>query len=69
LTLNPLCQAPSLSAVCHMAEQKSWEDFSPSHLLSPLEAQHMGTQELNRRLAWSYCTLSAESFQPRLVSV
>ncbi|XP_075293619.1 CST complex subunit CTC1 isoform X1 [Opisthocomus hoazin] len=67
LTLNPLCQAPSLSAVCHMAEQKSWEDFSPSHLLSPLEAQHMGTQELNRRLAWSYCTLSAESFQPRLI--
>uniref|UniRef100_A0A8C3JVA7 CST complex subunit CTC1 n=1 Tax=Calidris pygmaea TaxID=425635 RepID=A0A8C3JVA7_9CHAR len=51
---------------CHVAEQKSWEGFSPSQLLSPLEAQHMGSQELNRRLAWSYCTLSAESFQPRL---
>ncbi|XP_051469127.1 CST complex subunit CTC1 isoform X2 [Apus apus] len=67
LTLNPPCQAPSLSAVWHVAEQKSWEGFSPSQLLSPLEAQHMGTQELNRRLAWSYCTLSAGSFQPRLV--
>ncbi|RLV99009.1 hypothetical protein DV515_00010212 [Chloebia gouldiae] len=67
LTLNPPCQAPSLSAVCHVAEQKSWEGFSPSQLLSPLEAQHMGTQELNRRLAWSYCTLSAETFQPQLI--
>ncbi|XP_054690852.1 CST complex subunit CTC1 isoform X1 [Grus americana] len=67
LTLNPPCQAPSLSTVCHVAEQKSWEGFSPSQLLSPLEAQHMGTQELNRRLAWSYCTLSAGSFQPRLI--
>ncbi|KAM9245789.1 CST complex subunit CTC1 [Leptosomus discolor] len=67
LTLNPPCQAPSLSALCLLAEQKSWEGFSPSQLLSPLEAQHMGTQELNRRLAWSYCTLSAESFQPRLI--
>ncbi|KAJ7404512.1 CST complex subunit CTC1 isoform X4 [Willisornis vidua] len=65
--LNPPCQALSLSAVCHVAEQKSWESFSPSQLLSPTEAQHMGTQELNRRLAWSYCTLSAGSFQPRLV--
>ncbi|XP_041570408.2 CST complex subunit CTC1 isoform X2 [Taeniopygia guttata] len=67
LTLNPPCQAPSLSAVCRVAEQKSWEGFSPSQLLSPLEAQHMGTQELNRRLAWSYCTLSAETFQPQLI--
>ncbi|XP_042644331.1 CST complex subunit CTC1 isoform X3 [Tyto alba] len=67
LTLNPPCQAPSLSVACRMAEQKSWEGFSPSQLLSPLEAQHMGTQELNRRLAWSYCTLSAGSFQPRLI--
>ncbi|XP_059694085.1 CST complex subunit CTC1 [Haemorhous mexicanus] len=67
LTLNPPCQAPSLSAVCRVAEQKSWEGFSPSQLLSPLEAQHMGSQELNRRLAWSYCTLSAESFQPQLI--
>ncbi|XP_054369986.1 CST complex subunit CTC1 isoform X4 [Molothrus ater] len=67
LTLNPPCQAPSLSSVCRVAEQKSWEGFSPSQLLSPLEAQHMGTQELNRRLAWSYCTLSAESFQPQLI--
>ncbi|XP_009868939.1 PREDICTED: CST complex subunit CTC1 [Apaloderma vittatum] len=67
LTLNPPCQAPSLSAVCHLAEQKSWEGFSPSQLLSPVEAQHMGTQELNRRLTWSYCTLSAENFQPRLI--
>uniref|UniRef100_A0A8C6IXP0 CST complex subunit CTC1 n=1 Tax=Melopsittacus undulatus TaxID=13146 RepID=A0A8C6IXP0_MELUD len=66
-TLNPPCQAPSLSAVCHMAEQKSWEGFSPSQLFSPLEEQHMGTQELNRRLAWSYCTFSAGSFQPRLI--
>uniref|UniRef100_A0A8C8B6D4 CST complex subunit CTC1 n=1 Tax=Otus sunia TaxID=257818 RepID=A0A8C8B6D4_9STRI len=67
LSLNPPCQAPSLSVVCCVAEEKSWEGFSPSQLLSPLEAQHMGTQELNRRLAWSYCTLSAESFQPRLI--
>ncbi|XP_010085621.1 PREDICTED: CST complex subunit CTC1, partial [Pterocles gutturalis] len=52
LTLTPPCQVPSLSAVRHVAEQKSWEGFSPSQLLSPLEAQHMGTQELNRRLAW-----------------
>ncbi|KAM6439400.1 CST complex subunit CTC1 isoform 2-T2 [Rhynochetos jubatus] len=69
LTLKPPCQAPSLSAVCRLAEQKSWEGFSPSQLLSPLEAQHMGTQELNRRLAWSYCTFSAGSFQPRLILV
>ncbi|XP_056196852.1 CST complex subunit CTC1 [Falco biarmicus] len=67
LTLNPPCQAPSLSEIRHMAEQKSWEGFSPSQVLSPSEAQHMGTQELNRRLAWSYCTLSAGSFQPRLI--
>ncbi|XP_054242700.1 CST complex subunit CTC1 [Indicator indicator] len=67
LPLNPPCQAPSLSALCHLAEQKSWEGFSPSQLLSPLEAQHMGTQELNRTLAWSYCTFSAGSFQPRLI--
>ncbi|XP_010294390.1 PREDICTED: CST complex subunit CTC1, partial [Phaethon lepturus] len=67
LTLNPPCQAPSLSAVYRVAEQKSWEGFSPSQLLSPLEAQHMGTQELNRRLAWSYCAHSAGSFQPRLI--
>ncbi|XP_061861468.1 CST complex subunit CTC1 isoform X2 [Colius striatus] len=67
LPLNPPCQAPSLSAVCHMAEQKSWEGFSPSQLLSSSEAQHMGTQELNRKLAWSYCTLSAGSFQSRLI--
>ncbi|XP_014744360.1 PREDICTED: CST complex subunit CTC1 [Sturnus vulgaris] len=67
LTLDPPCQAPSLSAVCRVAEQKNWEGFSPSQLLSPLEAQHMGTQELNRRLAWSYCTFSAESFQPRVI--
>ncbi|XP_069723006.1 CST complex subunit CTC1 [Phaenicophaeus curvirostris] len=67
LTMTPPCQAPFLSAVCCVAEQKSWECFSPSQLLSPVEAQHMGTQELNRRLAWSYCTLSAGSFQPRLI--
>ncbi|XP_008944557.1 PREDICTED: CST complex subunit CTC1, partial [Merops nubicus] len=67
VTLNPPCQAPSLSALCHLAEQKSWEGFSPLQLLSSLEAQHMGTQELNRRLAWSYCTLSAGSFQPRVM--
>lgn len=68
MTLNPPCQAPSLSTVCHVAEQNSWEGFSPSQLLSPLEAQHMGTQELNRRLTWSYYTVSPGSFQPRLVS-
>uniref|UniRef100_A0A8C5X3U1 CST complex subunit CTC1 n=1 Tax=Malurus cyaneus samueli TaxID=2593467 RepID=A0A8C5X3U1_9PASS len=67
LPLNPPCQVPSLAVVCRVAEQKSWEGFSPSQLLSPSEAQHMGTQELNRRLAWSYCTLSAESFQPQLI--
>ncbi|XP_074963518.1 CST complex subunit CTC1 [Phalacrocorax aristotelis] len=67
LTLNPPCQALSLSAVCHMVEQKSWEGFSPSQLLSPLEAQHLGSQDLNRRLTWSYCTFSAGNFQPRLI--
>ncbi|XP_030325240.1 CST complex subunit CTC1 isoform X1 [Calypte anna] len=67
LTLNPPCQAPSLSAVRRAADEKSWESFSPSQLLSPLETQHMVTQELNRRLAWSYCTFSAGSFQPRLI--
>ncbi|XP_048783471.1 CST complex subunit CTC1 isoform X1 [Lagopus muta] len=67
LTLDPPYQVPSLSALGRVAEQKGWEGFCPSQLLSPLEAQHMGTQELNRRLAWSYCTLSAGSFQPRLI--
>ncbi|XP_059576491.1 CST complex subunit CTC1 isoform X2 [Alligator mississippiensis] len=65
--LEPPCQAPALSLLCSMAEQKSWETFCPSQLLSPLDAQHMGTQELNCRLAWSYSTFSAESFQPRMV--
>uniref|UniRef100_A0A8B9E8L5 CST complex subunit CTC1 n=1 Tax=Anser cygnoides TaxID=8845 RepID=A0A8B9E8L5_ANSCY len=67
LTLDPPCQIPSLSALRCVAEQKSWEGFCPSQLLSPLEAQHMGTQELNRRLAWSYCTLWAGSFRPRVI--
>ncbi|XP_015729845.1 CST complex subunit CTC1 isoform X3 [Coturnix japonica] len=67
LTLDPPYQVPSLSALSRVAEQKGWEGFCPSQLLSPLEAQHMCTQELNRRLAWSYCTLSAGSFQPRLI--
>lgn len=67
LTLDPPYQVPSLSVLGRVAEQKGWEGFCPSQLLSPLDAQHMGTQELNRRLAWSYCTLSAGSFQPRLI--
>ncbi|OXB76234.1 UNVERIFIED_CONTAM: hypothetical protein H355_014642 [Colinus virginianus] len=67
LTLDAPYQVPSLSALGRVAEQKGWEGFCPSQLLSPLEAQHMGAQELNRRLAWSYCTLSAGSFQPRLI--
>uniref|UniRef100_G1NN75 CST complex subunit CTC1 n=1 Tax=Meleagris gallopavo TaxID=9103 RepID=G1NN75_MELGA len=67
LTLDPPYQVPSLSALGRVAEQKGWEGFCPSQLLSPLEAQHMGTQELNRRLAWSYCTFSAGSFQPQLI--
>ncbi|XP_027305466.3 CST complex subunit CTC1 isoform X1 [Anas platyrhynchos] len=66
-TLDPPCQIPSLSALRGLAEEKSWEGFCPSQLLSPVEAQHMGTQELNRRLAWSYCTLWAGSFQPRAI--
>ncbi|XP_064375774.1 CST complex subunit CTC1 isoform X2 [Dromaius novaehollandiae] len=66
-TLDPPCQAPSLSKLCCMAKQKSWDDFCPSQLLSPSEVQHMGTQELNRSLAWSYCMFSAGSFQPRVV--
>ncbi|XP_050812675.1 CST complex subunit CTC1 isoform X3 [Gopherus flavomarginatus] len=65
--LEPPCQAPPLSLLRSVAEQRSKEAFNPSQLLSPLEAQHMGTQELNRRLAWSYDTFSAESFQPRMV--
>uniref|UniRef100_A0A7M4DZG4 CST complex subunit CTC1 n=1 Tax=Crocodylus porosus TaxID=8502 RepID=A0A7M4DZG4_CROPO len=65
--LEPPCQAPALSLLCSMAEQKSLETFCPSQLLSPLDAQHMNTQELNCRLAWSYNTFSAESFQPRMV--
>ncbi|XP_034644129.1 CST complex subunit CTC1 isoform X1 [Trachemys scripta elegans] len=65
--LEPPCQAPPLSLLRSVAEQRSKEAFNPSQLLSPLEAQHMGTQELNRRLAWSYDTFSAKSFQPRMV--
>ncbi|XP_032629487.1 CST complex subunit CTC1 isoform X4 [Chelonoidis abingdonii] len=65
--LEPPCQAPPLSLLRSVAEQRSKEAFNPSQLLSPLEAQHMSTQELNRRLAWSYDTFSAESFQPRMV--
>ncbi|XP_006132979.2 CST complex subunit CTC1 isoform X2 [Pelodiscus sinensis] len=65
--LEPPCQAPPLSLLCSVAEQRSWEAFNPSQLLSHLDAQHMGTQELNRRLAWSYNAFSAESFQPRMV--
>ncbi|XP_019382891.1 PREDICTED: CST complex subunit CTC1 isoform X2 [Gavialis gangeticus] len=65
--LEPPCQAPALSLLCSMAEKKSLETFCPSQLLLPLDAQHMGTQELNCRLAWSYSTFSAESFQPRMV--
>uniref|UniRef100_A0A8C3S7Y3 CST complex subunit CTC1 n=1 Tax=Chelydra serpentina TaxID=8475 RepID=A0A8C3S7Y3_CHESE len=65
--LEPPCQAPPLSLLRSVAEQRSKEAFNPSQLLSPLEAQHMGTQELNRRLAWSYDKFSAESFQPRMV--
>ncbi|XP_074856917.1 CST complex subunit CTC1 isoform X2 [Carettochelys insculpta] len=65
--LEPPSQAPPLSVLRCVAERRSWDAFSPSQLLSPLEAQHMGTQELNRRLAWSYDAFSAESFQPRVV--
>ncbi|XP_062451034.1 CST complex subunit CTC1 isoform X3 [Rhea pennata] len=66
-TLDPPCQTPSLSELCCVAKQKNWDNFCPSQLLSPSEAQHMGTQELNRRLAWSYCMFSAGSFQPRVI--
>ncbi|XP_067402084.1 CST complex subunit CTC1 isoform X2 [Emydura macquarii macquarii] len=66
-SLEPPCQAPPLSLLRSMAEQRSWDVFNPSQLLPPLEAPHMGSQELNRRLAWSYETFSAESFQPRMV--
>ncbi|XP_010214626.1 PREDICTED: CST complex subunit CTC1 [Tinamus guttatus] len=66
-TLDPPYQAPSLYELCCMAKQKSWDNFCPSQLLPSSEVQHMGTQELNRRLAWSYCTFSAESFQPQVI--
>ncbi|KAJ6658353.1 hypothetical protein lerEdw1_020625 [Lerista edwardsae] len=66
--LEPPCQIPPFSSLSSVLEKKSWESFDPLQQLSATsEIHNMGVQELNRSLAWSYCILSAESFQPRLV--
>ncbi|XP_060092784.1 CST complex subunit CTC1 [Heteronotia binoei] len=67
-TLEPPCQIPSFSLLFPMVEERCLEGFSPLRLMSCApEVQHVGAQELNRKLAWSHRTLSAESFKPRLV--
>ncbi|XP_054858640.1 CST complex subunit CTC1 [Eublepharis macularius] len=66
--LNPPCQIPPFSLLFTMAEKRCLESFSPLHQMSSApEIQHIGAQELNRRLAWSYSVLSAESFQPPIM--
>ncbi|KAJ7317989.1 hypothetical protein JRQ81_004151 [Phrynocephalus forsythii] len=62
------CQIPPFSLLHTMAVKKCWETFSPrQQLRSVEEVCSLSAQELNRRMAWSYDTLSAESFQPRVV--
>lgn len=63
------CQIPPFSLLHTMVEKKCWETFNPKQQLSSgAEIHSTSAQELNRRLAWSYDTLSAESFQPQVVS-
>nr|XP_020645233.1 CST complex subunit CTC1 [Pogona vitticeps] len=62
------CQIPPFSLLHSMLDKKCWETFNPrQQLSSAAETQSMCAQELNRGLAWSYSTLSAESFEPRMV--
>ncbi|XP_048359755.1 CST complex subunit CTC1 [Sphaerodactylus townsendi] len=66
--LETPCQIPSFSSLFPVIEKRCLESFSPSQQMSSTpEIQHIGAQELNRKLAWSYCTLSAESFNPPVV--
>ncbi|XP_066473831.1 CST complex subunit CTC1 [Tiliqua scincoides] len=66
--LEPPCQIPSFSLLYSELEKRCWESFDPLQQLSSTSDIHnLGVQELNRSLAWSYCILSAENFQPRLV--
>ncbi|XP_062984912.1 CST complex subunit CTC1 [Elgaria multicarinata webbii] len=65
---EPPCQIPDFSLLCAMVEKRCWESFSPLQQLSAAsEIHHLSAQELNRRLAWSHYSLSAESFQPQMV--
>ncbi|XP_053154821.1 CST complex subunit CTC1 isoform X2 [Hemicordylus capensis] len=66
--LEPPCQSPPFSLLHTMVEKRCWESHGPLQQLSSASMFHdMSAPELNRRLAWSYSSLSAESFQPRLV--
>ncbi|KAH0628614.1 hypothetical protein JD844_009972 [Phrynosoma platyrhinos] len=65
---EPPCQIPSFSLLYPMVEKQGWGNFSSSPQLSSASEIHsLSAQELNHRLAWSYCSLSAENFQPRMV--
>nr|XP_028568924.1 CST complex subunit CTC1 isoform X1 [Podarcis muralis] len=65
---EPPCQIPPFSLLSAMAEKKGWESLSPLQQLNSVpELCNVIAEELNRRLAWSYSSLSAESFQPRMV--
>ncbi|XP_077202026.1 CST complex subunit CTC1 isoform X2 [Paroedura picta] len=67
-TLEPPCQIPSFSLLFPLVEERSLECFRPSQQLScSPEIEHVDTQELNRKLAWSYCTVLPESFKPPMV--
>nr|XP_034996565.1 CST complex subunit CTC1 isoform X2 [Zootoca vivipara] len=67
-SLEPPCQIPPFSLLSAMAEKKCWESLSPLQQLNSVpELCNVNAQELNLRLAWSYSSLSAESFQPRMV--
>nr|XP_060619364.1 CST complex subunit CTC1 isoform X1 [Anolis sagrei ordinatus] len=65
-SLEPPCQIPPFSMLYPMIEKHYQESFSPLHQQSST-SEHHNTQELNDRLDWSCCSLSAESFHPRMV--
>ncbi|XP_061494299.1 CST complex subunit CTC1 isoform X2 [Rhineura floridana] len=66
--LEPPCQIPHFSQLYTLADKRCWENFNPLQQLNSVsEIYSTSAQELNCRLAWSYCSLSANSFQPRVV--
>ncbi|XP_042304301.1 CST complex subunit CTC1 [Sceloporus undulatus] len=66
--LEPPCQIPSFSLLYPMVEKQCWESSSPSpQLSSSSEIHNRSAQEVNHRLAWSCCSLSAENFQPHMM--